>query len=213
MTNNLIIFIKYPEPGQVKTRIGRIIGIDKAADLYSSLANHVVSKLTDTNSYKISVFFTPEEKEEKIKNWFNNKGIYYFSQLGVSLGERISNAFDESFLNGFKNTIIIGSDCIEIDEKIITGAFNHLNNGSDCVIGPTYDGGYYLIGLKSRNYPHIFEDIEWSSDSVFDETVKKVNYLNLKSIILERLNDVDDIDDVNEDVLKLVKNYYPNFEV
>ncbi|MGI9533564.1 MAG: TIGR04282 family arsenosugar biosynthesis glycosyltransferase [Thermodesulfobacteriota bacterium] len=213
MTNNLIIFIKYPEPGQVKTRIGKTIGIEKAADIYSSLANHVVSKLRNTDSCKITVSFTPGNREDLIKSWFNSKYINYFPQCGVSLGERISNAFETSFLNGFKNTVIIGSDCIEIEEEIITRAFNYLNNESDCVIGPTYDGGYYLIGLKSRNYPYIFEKIDWSSDTVFDETFKKINFLNLKSIILEKLNDVDDIDDVNDDVLKLVKNYYPKFEV
>ena len=213
MKNNLIIFVKYPQPGQVKTRIGEIIGIEKAADLYSSLANHVVGSLNNSASYKISVYFTPQDKEKLIKNWFNSTEIEYFPQEGESLGERISNAFEHSFSTEYKNTLIIGSDCIELNQEIIGIAFNCLANNSDCVIGPTFDGGYYLIGLRSKNSPYIFKDISWSSDSVFDETIKKINYLNLKSIILEKLNDIDEYDDLNDNVLKLVRNYYPNFEV
>ena len=213
MTNNLIIFVKYPQPGRVKTRIGKIIGIEKAADLYFSLANHIVCHLVNSDSYRISIYFTPQEKEMLIKKWFNSNEIEYFPQEGESLGERISNAFEHSFSRGYKNTVVIGSDCIELNHENIGVAFNHLEYSSDCVIGPTFDGGYYLIGLRSKNSPYIFEDISWSSDSVFDETVKKINYLNLKNIILEKLNDIDEYDDLNDNVLKLVRNYYPNFEV
>ncbi|MGI9533604.1 MAG: TIGR04282 family arsenosugar biosynthesis glycosyltransferase [Thermodesulfobacteriota bacterium] len=213
MTNNLIIFVKYPEPGHVKTRIGKVIGIEKAADLYCSLANYIVSSLVQSKDYNISVFFTPKDRIKNIKSWFQCGDIDYFPQTGNSLGERISNAFEHSFSNGFNNTIIIGSDCIEINQEIVANAFKYLNDDSDCVVGPAHDGGYYLIGLKSKNYPFIFEDLMWSSDSVFDETMKKINYLNLNSIILEELNDIDNIDDLNNNVIKLVRNYYPNFEV
>lgn len=213
MINNLIIFVKYPEPGKVKTRIGKIIGIEKAADLYSSLANHIVSSLINSNSYQISVSFTPGNRINLIKSWFDNSDIDYFPQDGSSLGERISNAFEHSFSNGYKNSIIVGSDCIALNKEIVTSAFHYLDNDSDCVIGPTYDGGYYLIGLRSKNYPYIFKEISWSSDSVFVETINKINCLKLKSIILEKLNDVDNIDDLNDNVIELVRNYYPYFEV
>jgi len=213
MINNLIIFIKYPEPGQVKTRIGNVIGTQKAAELYFSLANHIVRKLLQSDSYRISVSYTPENKINNIKSWFGNSDIYYFPQKGNSLGEKISEAFEHSFSKGFKNTIIIGSDCIELNPDIISRAFNYLSNDSDCVIGPANDGGYYLIGLKSRNSPIIFENIVWSSDSVFAETIKKINFLNLQCIILDELNDIDEIDDVDDNVVELVRNYYPNFEV
>ena len=213
MANNLIIFVKYPEPGQVKTRIGKIIGIEKAADMYSSFVHHIVNNLIDSDSFQISVSYTPEDRDKFIKGWLNSNGINYFPQNGKSLGEKISNAFEHSFSNGFNNTIIIGSDCVELNQETIVMAFNYLNNNSDCVIGPTYDGGYYLIGLKSRNFPYIFENISWSSDLVFDETIKKINYLNLKCTVLEKLNDVDDIDDLNDNVIGLVRNYYPDFEI
>ena len=213
MTNNLIIFVKYPEPGNVKTRISNVIGNEKAAELYYSLARHIVNSFIDSDDFKVSVCFSPENKYNLFESWFNNSEINYFPQKGKSLGERISRAFEHSFSDGFKNTVIIGSDCIELNCETVTEAFYYLNNGSDCVIGPTFDGGYYLIGLKSQNVPYIFEDIPWSSDSVFDETIKKINYINLKSIILEKLNDVDEINDLNDNVIDLVRNYYPNFKV
>ena len=70
MKNNLIIFVKHPEPGQVKTRIGKVIGIEKAADIYRSLANYIVNRLAGSKDYKLSVFFTPENREEDIRSWF-----------------------------------------------------------------------------------------------------------------------------------------------
>ncbi len=207
MDSNLIVFVKYPDPGKVKTRIARVIGDEKAADLYSSLVYHIINKIATSDNFKISIAFTPRNKENLIKKWISKDGIDHFPQSGKTLGERISNSFDRSFSNGFQNTIVIGSDCIELDHKIIRTAFAHLDKGSDCVIGPTYDGGYYLIGLRYKNFPYIFEDIPWSSDSVFDETIKKINSLNIRCAVLKKLNDVDDVSDIDNNVMKLLEKY------
>lgn len=205
MKDNLIIFVKYPEPGKVKTRIAKAVGNEKAADLYFSLASQVVNKATGSDGFKVSIAFTPQSRESLIKNWLNKDKLDYFPQNGRTLGERISSAFDRSFANGFKNAVVIGSDCIELDQKTIKTAFAHLGNSSDCVIGPTHDGGYYLIGLRYKNFPYIFEDISWSSDSVFDETVKKLTSLNLKFSVLKKLGDIDNVDDIDDNLMKLLK--------
>ncbi len=215
MKNNLVIFVKYPESGKVKTRIGKIIGNDKASDIYSALVYHLVNDLIYPADYKVSIFFTPTNKEKLIKIWLSgiSNKIDYFPQKGMCLGERISNSFDRSFSSGFENTIVIGSDCIELNHETIKIAFNYLNNYSDCIIGPAYDGGYYLVGLRAKNFPYIFEDISWSSESVFSKTMEKINYLNLKCIVLEKLNDVDNICDLDTNVIELVKKYKPEFNI
>lgn len=205
MRDNLIIFVKYPEPGKVKTRIAKAVGNEKAADLYFSLASHVVNKTTGSDDFKVSVAFTPQSRESLIKSWLNKDKFDYFPQNGRTLGERISSAFDRSFANGFQNAVVIGSDCAELDQKTIKAAFAHLSNGSDCVIGPTHDGGYYLIGLRHKNFPYIFEDISWSSDSVFDETVTKLTSLNLKWTVLRKLGDIDNAGDIDDNLMKLLK--------
>lgn len=207
MNNNLIIFVKYPNPGKVKTRIAKVIGNEKAANLYSSLVYYIINKIAISDNFKVSIAFTPHNKKKLIKNWINKDGVYYFPQSGKTLGEKISNSFDYSFSNGFQNTIVIGSDCIELDHKIIKTAFAHLDNNSDCVIGPTYDGGYYLIGLRYKNFSYIFEDISWSSNSVFDETIKKINSLNLRCAILKKFNDIDDVNDIDDNVMKLLEKH------
>ena len=166
-----------------------------------------------TGDFHISVFYTPDDKEDKIRELLDTEDINYLPQKGKTLGDKISNAFEISFSDGFNNCVVIGSDCIELNSDSVNTAFNHLNNGSECVIGPTEDGGYYLIGLKSCNFPDVFEGIEWSTDKVFEETITKINLLNLKHIVLEKLNDVDDINDINSNVIEVVRNYYPNFEV
>ncbi len=205
MKDNLIIFVKYPEPGKVKTRIAKAVGNEKAADLYFSLASHVVNEVTGSDGFKVSIAFTPQSRESLIKNWLNKDELDYFPQNGRTLGERISGAFERSFANGFKNAAVIGSDCAELDHRTIKTAFSHLSNGSDCVIGPAHDGGYYLIGLRDKNFPYIFEDISWSSASVFDETVKKLTSLDLKFSVLRKLSDIDNAGDIDDNLIKLLK--------
>ncbi|NIP31569.1 MAG: DUF2064 domain-containing protein [Candidatus Dadabacteria bacterium] len=194
--NALIIFVKYPTPGEVKTRLGKSIGYEKAASLYSLIAKFIINKLTDSKSYTSLIFYSPENKKEEVKKWLNRNELEYFPQTGNSLGEKISNAFKHCFSSGKKNVAIVGTDCIEINEKELSNVFGMLSeNNIDVILGPSLDGGYYLLGLnKYRN--KIFNNIEWSTNKVLNKTINIINENNLLYQTIEEKNDIDQIEDI-----------------
>lgn len=211
LKNNLIIFLKYPAPGQVKTRLGKVIGYEKAADIYSILIKHLLSQFINSKNYKITIQYSPEQRAREISEWLKIKNIE--PQKGKNLGEKLSHAFDTSFTKGYLNTVVIGTDCIELTNDNIENAFRILSGRFESVVGPTNDGGYYLIGFSKKNYPLLFKDIDWSSEKVFKQTIKKINNTKMKNKILNYYNDIDEISDINSNVIKIIKSYKPNLRI
>lgn len=209
--NNLILFLKYPEPGKVKTRIGKVIGYEKAADIYTIFIKHLIFHFSNSNIYSISVHYSPKEKGKEISEQFMINDIE--PQTGNNLGERLSNAFELSFAKGYTNTIIIGSDCLDITNDNIEEAFRYLSGNYQSVIGPTHDGGYYLIGFSEKNYPSLFEKIDWSTEKVFAQTMKKLNGEGIKSKTLNYYSDIDEISDINSNVIKIINSYKPELRI
>ena len=187
----LIIFVRNPVLGKVKTRIAATIGDEKALAVYKHLLQHT-KNITAGVQVTRFVFFADEIATNDLWN-----GYEKCLQSGSNLGERMSNAFECLFEKGFTKIIIIGSDCFELDEKIISGAFLKLNE-YETVIGPATDGGYYLLGIQSP-FKNLFENITWSSNSVFDETIKQIEQRNLSLFLLPSLNDVDEAKDITFD--------------
>lgn len=210
MENAVIIFLKYPEPGRVKTRLAKDIGDEKACAIYKSLVENVIKNIFTKNpgTYDVHIFFTPADKENEIKNWLksiidNERAFYiqYSPQEGNTLGERMSNAFQQTLQRkDCKRCIIIGTDCPEIDATMIESVFEILKE-KDIVIGPCKDGGYYLLGM-SGFVPDLFVDIDWSTDRVFKQTMGKIQKNNLSSSILETLVDID----TQEDLYRYIPN-------
>jgi rSAM/selenodomain-associated transferase 1 len=194
--NILMIFVKYPAPGRVKTRLAKTLGAKEAAQLYRLMAEDVIRRL-GTNvhgKYDTIIFFDPPDRASDIKDWLGN-GRSYTPQSGRDLGEKLANAFRTVFDLGARRAVVIGTDCLSITGEIITGALQHLEK-KDVVIGPTEDGGYYLLGL-SRNIPELFDSIDWSTDKVFRQTVEKAKRLGLSYTTLERLKDLDEYSDIS----------------
>jgi len=185
----LIIFLKYPEPGSVKTRLAKTIGDDKAASLYSVFTQKIF-KDTANIAYRRMIFFTPEEKLDSLKKWLKADVIFY-PQRGKSLGDRLVRAFETAFKEGARRVIAIGTDSPLIDHKIILKAFNALS-GKEAVIGPTEDGGYYLIGLSRPFLRSVFQKIRWGSGEVFRQTLDRMRSGGLRFKILAEERDIDD---------------------
>ncbi len=116
-------------------------------------------------------------------------------QVNGNLGDRIGAAFQTVFSKKEK-VIIIGSDCPEISTEIIEEAFDKLDL-ADVVIGPTYDGGYYLIGMK-KYHASLFEDIAWSTEQVLTQTKAKITQEGLLFTLLKTLSDLDYEEDLNK---------------
>ncbi len=188
--NSLIIFIKNPEKGKVKTRLADSIGDEKALEIYNFLLNKTKEIVTNVNCKKYLYY---SDKIDKKDIWDNTQFIKKL-QKGNNLGERMLNAFTEVFENKeVKNVVIIGSDCPSLQPAFIEKAFEELRYNS-FVIGPAYDGGYYLLGMRQLRH-EIFEKIIWSGPLVLSETVKKINKMVKTHYLLPALPDIDTLED------------------
>jgi hypothetical protein len=185
----LMIFVKNLIPGMVKTRIAEDIGIDKALDVYMELV-HQTHKVSKKVSADKAVFYSEYVEIEDI---WSNGDFEPKVQKGHTLGEKMSNAFDEAF-DSYNKVVIIGSDCYELTTKIIHEAFEQLEE-HDVVVGPAKDGGYYLLGMNAF-FPQLFENKEYSTDRVFDELMEETQSLSLSCYQLPQLSDVDTVEDM-----------------
>ncbi len=188
--NYLIIFVKNLIPGQVKTRLAKDIGIDRALDVYMELVNHTHNEVIHLNVSK-NVFYSDYVE---VGDVWDHEEINYHVQKGVGLGERMHHAFDQAFKDGGKKAIIIGSDCYELKKKHIEWAFERLNE-NDLVIGPAEDGGFYLLGMKSP-HPQLFENKTYSHEHVFNHLVEAAQKEDLTFELLDPLSDVDELADI-----------------
>ena len=191
----LIVFIKNPVKGQVKTRLAKTLGDDAALAIYLQLTEITRQNIEGIEDIQTYVFYTGSILQED--SWQGNH-IQKRSQVGINLGERMLNAFDEVFKQ-HRHICIIGSDCPTLSTCVLLAAFDKLQ-ASDFVIGPSSDGGYYLLGISKDNGitsppAYLFQNIAWSTASVLPETVKRIAERQHSVVFLEELTDVDEEQD------------------
>lgn len=184
----LILFIKYPQAGKVKTRLGVEVGFELAAELYRLFIHQTFELVQNCSAQKVFVAFEPANRETEFHKFIPTK-FSVFPQEGKNLGERMLNAFQYVFARGYKNVAILGSDSPTLPLKNIDEAFEKLSK-SDLVLGPAEDGGYYLIGL-TQAHPDLFDNIEWSSISVMQATIERAEKLQLQYKLLSVWYDID----------------------
>ncbi len=180
----LIIFIKNPKLGKAKTRIAQTAGYEKALLIYKELLKHT-RKVACSVKAKRLLYYSEfiDQKDEWNADLFDKK-----LQHKGDLGTRMAQAFAEA-LNESEKAIIIGSDCASLTHHIVKAAFDALDV-NDFVIGPAEDGGYYLLGMKQPD-PTLFEAIEWSTSTVFMETIARIDALSKTYALLPTLSDID----------------------
>ncbi len=193
--NVLMIFVKYPEPGKVKTRLAGTLGKEASARLYRRMAGDIIRRLAlkGCGRYETVIFFDPPERASDVRNWLGDDKCY-IQQSGGDLGERLSNAFRTVFNSGAGRAVVVGTDCPDVTQDIVTRALQHLRE-KDVVIGPAKDGGYYLLGLSSHA-PGTFDSIDWSTGRVLQQTTEKIKQQGLSFVILEPLKDLDRPEDL-----------------
>lgn len=183
--NLLIIFGKYPESGKVKTRLAKSIGEDKAAEAYVRLMNYTLELSTKLDCDTCLAYSDDNHLEE-----WNSQVDFVITQKGEDLGERMMDSFEQWFEKGYERIVLIGSDCAELRTDIIEDAFEGLEY-NEVVVGPAEDGGYYLIGTNTH-LPVLFEDMEWSTEEVFENTFHRIRWAKVGAEFLEKLSDVDE---------------------
>ncbi len=202
MKNLLMVFAKSPIKGEVKTRLGKEIGFEKSHWAYLQLLKKTAENISNNNQDIIVFHSKPNKKMESIFDNAKN----FLVQNGSDLGDKMLSAFQWAFNEKYKNVILIGTDLWNISESMVIRARNVLKN-KDFVIGPTYDGGYYLIGMKKIK-KKIFQNIPWSTNRVLEETLKKIKNDSVYFLGIE--NDIDDFIDLKND-LNLYKLYLEKF--
>ncbi|TVR38687.1 MAG: glycosyltransferase [Cryomorphaceae bacterium] len=185
----LIIFARNPVPGKVKTRLAQAIGDDLALKVYLRLLEHS-HKVADELDCTTRVCYTDSIDDFGLLDYFKFEKQL---QEGADLGDRMLNAFNTAFEDGFRRVVLIGSDCIELTSGILRDAFESLIE-HDCVLGPATDGGYYLIGLNTT-LTALFENKKWSTPDVLLDTLLDLQKADKSYFMLPTLSDIDTPED------------------
>ena len=182
----LIIFVKAPRPGEVKTRLAKALGPELAAAAYRQLVEKLLTELDSLKAVELR--FSPDEAQNEIQPWL--KPDWQLQPQGPGdLGARLRRAFAQSFAAGVQRVVIIGSDCPAVTRQHVAASWTVLEQ-QDMVLGPARDGGYWLVGLRAP-HPAIFENIRWSTATVLPETLARARRAHLSVRLLGELNDVD----------------------
>jgi rSAM/selenodomain-associated transferase 1 len=193
LADALIVFVRDPVPGAVKTRLASELTPRDAAELYRAMAEDVVGELAAGERYDTIVFFSPPDARRRIETWLG-VDLALEPQRGGDVGARMASALAWAFDAGYERAIIVGSDCPLVEAADVESAFEELRS-CDVVLGPSEDGGYYLIGASS--VPEgIFEGMPWGEERVLAETVRRLERSGLAYRLVTRRFDVDRVHDV-----------------
>ena len=196
MSDRLLVFVKAPRPGEVKTRLARDVGAEPAAALHRAMAARVLERTRPpSGSYTRVVFHAPPDAEAEVARWLPGETLV--PQSPGDLGARMAAAFEWAFAGGAARVVLIGTDTPDLAAADIVSALEALR-ASDVVVGPSLDGGYYLVGL-ARPCPGIFADISWSTPAVLGETLARAEALDLKVAPRPVRGDIDTLEDLRRE--------------
>ena len=190
----VVVFARAPVRGAVKTRLARSIGEARALELYRWLGARVMAGLAvPSRSYRLRVAFTSTDAQEAVRAWLPGADDYV-AQAEGDLGARMAAAIAEGLSGGFLRVVIVGTDCLAVDEGRVLAALAELREAA-CVLGPAVDGGYYLIGATVARLP-VFDDMSWGTDRVLADTRARLRAGGLDFRELPVAQDIDTVDDV-----------------
>ena len=187
----ILLFVKYPEPGKVKTRLAATMGAEAAAGIYRRLVAAVLAGLPAGDD--LIVVFDPPEKRGQVAEWLQGllagRRAEFVAQAAGDLGVRLERAFAEAFARGFEKVAVIGSDCIGLTPAVFSETWQALET-RDAVLGPSTDGGYYLLALRQPCVA-LFHGIAWSTEAVRAQTLAQAQVAGLRVHELAALPDID----------------------
>ena len=195
MSESLIIFSLYPEPGKTKTRLIPALGAEGAAKLQQQMSEHTLNtarKLRTLRNLTIEIHFTGGS-EKQMAQWLG-EDLQYVPQALGDLGQKLQFALARAFDLKHRRVVVIGIDCPDLNCTILNNAFDVLSD-LNLILGSAQDGGYYLIGLNCL-YPQLFQNISWGSDRVLHQTSEIARELQLRFDYLPTLADVDRPEDL-----------------
>jgi rSAM/selenodomain-associated transferase 1 len=200
----IILFVKAPIQGHVKTRLAKDLNISMVTGLYKCFVGDIIHKITAARLPFI-IFYDPQGSLPMMRTWLGDHQTYAV-QTGNTLGDRMAQAFQHVFSAGIRRAVLMGSDLPDLPGKSLTLALSALNT-HDAVIGPTLDGGYYLIGFTSQAFTaRVFQEIPWSTDAVYKATLDRFAEENRSREKLPSWRDIDTLNDLLILIESLKKN-------
>lgn len=192
--NLLIVFAKTPTAGQVKTRIGAVVGTEAAVAIYESMLRGIIAESATNETWRQVIAITPESEAA----YFSQLGLDLLRQCGADIGQRLSHALNVGIQSGAERVIVIGSDIPTLKAAELGEAFNRLET-VPCVVGPSLDGGFYLIGTSAGRLSGLTDvlnsDIHWSTPLVLKELQDLCQKIDLPLSLLPVKQDIDTYDD------------------
>jgi uncharacterized protein len=190
----VVVMVKFPRAGTVKTRLGRQIGMEKACELYREFVRILLATCRAAG-FDTVISCHPDHPVSDFREWLG-PGFQYLVQRGPDLGHKMQDAFEQAFALGYDRVILTGSDLPHLPGATIEAAAQRAGTW-DVVIGPALDGGYYLVAMtKDRFYPDMFEGIPWSTAHVLDITLEKLAAGRRNPCLMPLLRDIDTLADL-----------------
>jgi rSAM/selenodomain-associated transferase 1 len=194
MKNGLIVFAREPIPGQVKTRLAESVGDQAAAQLYETMLQDVLKTARQVDGVEPVVYWACAD--ESLPLLAERYRCPSRNQCQGDLGQRMQGAFEEVFATGCESCCIIGSDAPDLPLSYIQEAYQLLSmQYTDVVLGPSKDGGYYLLGMKQL-WPQLFTNIPWSSTEVLQQSLVAARKSGLTVALLPEWRDIDTVEDL-----------------
>ncbi len=194
----LIVFAKNPVPNQVKTRLIPTLSPEQAATLYTAFLTDWCETLAELPDVDLVIAYTPAEAQPDLQALIGDD-VIYIPQIGADLGERLTSATQWAAKQGYTKILFVGSDSPTLPISYISQAIAMLDS-RETVIGPSTDGGYYLIGFSAEalttTVPHVFEEIAWSTANVFRQTLARIRSLKVTVGLLPPWYDIDTSEDL-----------------
>ena len=201
-TCHLGLFAKFWQSGRVKTRLAKSIGDDRACRLYRAFLFHLLDEFRGDPECKKTIVFAPSDREQEFRSAAGHDWSLE-PQIDGSLGDRLARFF-QSHLNSNQKLIVIGADCPLLSSEEVKVAFEKLDE-FPVVVGPSHDGGYYLIGMRAR-FVDLFGGISWSTDQVLRQTIQKLDSCHVGFCQLPEREDIDDIEGLKRLQVELRQN-------
>ena len=199
----LLLLVKYPQKGYVKTRLTQKLDAHFVSELYKHMVEDVISSIERTQ-LPLCIYYTPKYQLPRLQAWLGTKHRF-LPQKGTHLGSRLQHGMQSLMQSGFTSVIALASDVPDLSPNILRTAAKALDH-SDLVIGPCNDGGYYLIGFTKNSYhPKYFTNIPWSTSEVFTKTLNNAKQTGVKTNILPQKQDIDTLHDLQTFIHSRVK--------
>ncbi len=202
MAKALGLFAKYWQPGKVKTRLASSLGPERAASIYREFVLSMLTRLSPIADERV-LAFSPADRAGDFAEILP-KGWRLEPQSDGDLGTRMKNFFAHRFAEGYEQVVLLGTDSPNVPVAHVVQAMTELKS-HDAVLGPTEDGGYYLVGA-CRQVPPIFEGIPWSTSSVWQATTRALQEADYTLAVLPTWYDVDEAADHGRLVAELARS-------